>query len=87
MCAHYQGFMACAAFPDRIPQEILTGLYDHREPYQGDHGIRWEPLPDVFEVEPGEDSAEIGFRQPRRPKSASSKPTPTKTGQSRRPER
>ncbi len=65
-CRHYEGDFACAAFPSRIPQEILTGLYDHREAYQGDHGIRWEPRDGEEEVEPGEDSEEIGFRQPRR---------------------
>ena len=36
---------ACAAFPDRIPTPILTGDHDHREPYPGDHGIRFAPLP------------------------------------------
>ncbi len=67
-CRHYEGDFACAAFPTRIPQIVLTGSHDHREPYQGDHGIRWEPLPDVFEVEPWEDSEEISFRQPTRPR-------------------
>lgn len=33
---------ACAAFPDRIPSIITVGGFDHREPYPGDNGIRFE---------------------------------------------
>lgn len=36
-----EGF-TCAAFPDGIPKEILTGEHDHSEPYQGDKGVRKE---------------------------------------------
>ena len=35
----------CAAFPDGIPQPIVHSEHDHREPYPGDHGIRYAPLP------------------------------------------
>jgi hypothetical protein len=35
---------ACGAFPDGIPEPILYSRHDHREPYPGDHGIRWEPV-------------------------------------------
>lgn len=31
----------CDAFPDGIPPEIWTNNADHREPYEGDHGLRW----------------------------------------------
>ena len=45
LCRHYEGEQVCKAF-DRIPQFIFTGEYDHREPYPGDHGIQFEPLPE-----------------------------------------
>jgi hypothetical protein len=34
---------ACAAYPDRIPLAIRLMQVDHRQPYPGDHGIRFEP--------------------------------------------
>jgi hypothetical protein len=34
----------CSAFPDGIPMPIWLARHDHRTPYTGDHGIRWEPL-------------------------------------------
>ncbi len=44
---HAQG-ITCAAFPgpdipDVIPEPIRHDEFDHRQPYPGDHGIRWEP--------------------------------------------
>jgi hypothetical protein len=38
------GTFRCTAFPDRIPAEIILGTHDHRLPYPGDHGFRWEPV-------------------------------------------
>lgn len=32
----------CAAFPDGIPAAIWTNEFDHRQPHDGDHGLRWE---------------------------------------------
>ena len=32
----------CAAYPGGMPDEILVGEADHRNPYPGDHGIRFE---------------------------------------------
>lgn len=33
---------SCAAF-DRIPTEILASAHDHREPFEGDRGLTFEP--------------------------------------------
>lgn len=33
----------CDVFPDRIPAEIILSSRDHRKPFTGDHGIRFEP--------------------------------------------
>ncbi len=29
LCNHYEGAFTCTAFPERIPQEILSGEFDH----------------------------------------------------------
>ncbi len=34
----------CKAFPNGIPQKILFNLHDHKKPYPGDGGIRFEPM-------------------------------------------
>lgn len=34
----------CTAFPQGIPQEILTNQFDHTQPYPGDNGIRFTPV-------------------------------------------
>ena len=44
MCAHYTGTLTCTAFPEGIPEAIVTGEHDHSEPYEGDKGIRWAPF-------------------------------------------
>lgn len=44
-CKHLHTRMdrnSCAAFPDDIPKAILHMEHDHRLPYPGDHGIRFE---------------------------------------------
>jgi len=41
-CKHYRMLHRCTAFPDRIPEAIMLGEHDHRKPYKGDNGIRWE---------------------------------------------
>lgn len=44
-CKYYRPFSwppACDAFPHGIPESILDGEEDHREPVRGDHGIQYE---------------------------------------------
>lgn len=31
----------CGAFPDGIPDDIWGNRFDHRQPHEGDHGLRW----------------------------------------------
>lgn len=41
-CKHYTGLCTCKAFPDKIPQEIFDGSFDHINEYPGDNGIKFE---------------------------------------------
>ena len=45
-CKHYTGSLKCAAYPERIPADILKGLADHNEPQPDDNGIRYSPAED-----------------------------------------
>lgn len=45
-CKHYRPKalnFECAAFPDGIPEAIIESGADHRQPFDGDHGIQFEP--------------------------------------------
>jgi hypothetical protein len=33
----------CRAFPDGIPEAIMTGKFDHKNMYPGNNGVRFEP--------------------------------------------
>ena len=37
----------CRAFPAGVPDAIWLGEHDHRTPYDGDRGIRFEPMTDT----------------------------------------
>ena len=45
-CAHRISIenWTCEAFPDGIPDKILSWQWDHINPYPGDHGIRFAPI-------------------------------------------
>jgi hypothetical protein len=48
-CKHLKLFsypVCCAAYPDGVPQEILTGKEKHKKPYRGDNGIQYEKRED-----------------------------------------
>ena len=36
------GTVACKAYPEAIPEEILTNDVDHRKSYTGDNGITFK---------------------------------------------
>jgi hypothetical protein len=40
-CKHYWGIGGCEAYPDGIPDAIVTGIHDHTKPFPGDNGIRF----------------------------------------------
>jgi hypothetical protein len=51
-CKHLRPGLTCDAFPDRmIPEAILTGRFDHRKPFPGDRGIRYEPYDPTDDTE------------------------------------
>jgi hypothetical protein len=50
-CTRYRGQLDCDAFPNGIPEAILSGEHDHAEPYQGDQGLTYQPGDP--QIEPG----------------------------------
>lgn len=43
-CRRLRYNLGCGAFRGPIPEAILTGEHDHREPFPGDRGLRYAPL-------------------------------------------
>jgi hypothetical protein len=44
LCKHlHKGDLTCDAFPDAIPNDILSSIIDHRKPFPNDNGIMFEP--------------------------------------------
>lgn len=44
-CKHMIPFsLKCKAFPNGLPEAIRQGRWDHREPFEGDNGILYEPV-------------------------------------------
>lgn len=44
LCRHARPGGGCAAFPGAIPDAILLNRHDHRRPYPGDGGVRFETI-------------------------------------------
>jgi len=50
LCKHKnKEAVGCAAYPSGIPWDVLRGEQDHRKPYAGDNGIRFEPIEEETE--------------------------------------
>lgn len=58
-CRHrWANGQRCEAFPNGIPEAIIRNRHDHREAYDGDSGVRFEPEEVEIEfVDPDDDIA------------------------------
>lgn len=43
-CRHKKKDNICTAFSEGIPDKIMSNRHDHRKPFKGDNGIRFEPI-------------------------------------------
>ena len=43
-CINYFGMFKCDAFPKGIPDIISDGEHDHKKPFKGDGGIKFESV-------------------------------------------
>jgi hypothetical protein len=49
-CRHRsEGGKSCRAYPGGIPDAITANRHDHRDPFDGDNGVRFEP--EIIEIE------------------------------------
>jgi hypothetical protein len=45
-CKHFHdNEITCDAFPNGVPDSIMTSSVRHDHPINGDHGIQFEPIP------------------------------------------
>ncbi len=48
-CKNYKGrrpdgSLTCSAYPEGIPEDILWNRHDHTKHFDGDNGIKFEPI-------------------------------------------
>lgn len=43
--------IACDAYPGGVPDEILDNEVDHREPVEGDRGLRFVPIGGISDTD------------------------------------
>lgn len=53
----------CEAFPGGVPGEMIVMNHDHRTPFEGDHGILWEPDLDAIGEMSVERLAAVGIKK------------------------